>query len=57
VPGRAASDLGGVEVRGVADGVAILRSAPADGQGWLGRAAATGRASPHWRLVVRALCG
>jgi hypothetical protein len=48
---------GGVEVRGVAEGVAILRSAAAGGQGWLGRAAATGRTSPHWRLVVRAVCG
>jgi hypothetical protein len=48
---------GGAEVRGIADGVAILRSAPVDGQGWLGRAAATGHRSPSWRLVVRAVCG
>lgn len=48
---------GGAEVRGVAHGAALLRNAPVDGQGWLGRAAATGRASPSWRLVVRAICG
>lgn len=48
---------GGAEVRGVASGVAILRSAPIDGQGWLGRAASVGRGGAHWRLVVRAVCG
>jgi hypothetical protein len=48
---------GGTEVRGVASGVSILRSAPIDGQGWLGRAATAGRGAPRWRLVVRALCG
>ena len=48
---------GGAEVRGVAHGVAILRSAPLDSKSWLGRAAATGHASPAWRLVVRAVCG
>ncbi len=48
---------GGASLEGTTSGVAIVESAPADGQtGWTARAQAFVPTTTAWRLVVTAIC-